>query len=649
MSDDDIDDDVPEREHIDYDAIYALSVELKRPTGTLIALSPTNDPFFMQPARRARAEWFAALWHKHFPNRLNIHLRAIHYVLVSQDPPVDMQDGTQYRNTGQHWAHLCTATRDARLLGLAPIEAFEDHRNDPPMVFLQEGGDEAAAVTVEQPDQIDVDLEPLETIESEPPVLIDEPISDVFTLGLSYPDPLDMPAEIDPPEQYETPEIDVPDPPAMTGSPPTVKPPYFHIEFWCEKTSANDVLMSVARPYGANVITGSGFASLTGCHKLIERAKRSGKPVRVLYISDFDNSGHRMPAAVSRTIEFLLHKEGEFLDVEIRQIALTEQQCLDYDLPRIPLKEKGRAAFEEQYGEGGVELDALEALHPGELRRILIEAIRPYLDPGFADRMAEAESDLETRLEEIVADVVAEHRQELDEFSAEYIDLIERRGAAADELGIDRTNALNAQIAAFAGDRIATMNATISGLRDQVTAINSQIRALVGPRVDAINAELRPVAEAAATLDAEIRARGEAGIAAINADLAALDERFGEAIQEAGDNFNAKQQVVAAALQTAAEPVLDEIEWPEPEEGETVEPLFDSKRDYLEQNEFYKEYLNKATTRKVRKDLGLSTKSKADQNRVFALHDAGSSVREISRKTGISDRSINNILKARSQ
>jgi hypothetical protein len=604
MSDDDIDD-VPVREHIDYDAIYALSVELRRPTGTLIALSPTNDPFFMQPARRARAEWFAALWHKHFPHRLSIHLRAIHYVLVSQDPPVDMLDGTQYRNTGQHWAHLCTATRDARLLGLAPIEAFEDHRNDPPMVFLPEGSDEPATASVEEPDLVDaaaIDLEPLQP--SEPILLPSDPIDLPGTcvgFGVSHPVLIDVLAPIDPPDQYESSEVDIPDPPAMTGSPPTVERPFFHIEFWCEKTSANDVLISVARPYGANVITGSGFASLTGCHKLIERAKRSSKPVRIFYVSDFDNSGHRMPAAVSRTIEFLLHKE-EFLDVEIRQVALTEQQCLDYDLPRIPLKEKGRAAFEEQYGEGGVELDALEALHPGELRRILVEAIEPYQDRDFDDRMAEAANEFDATIEEVVADIQAAHQDDLDELGAALSEQIENRFTEATELGANQFATINGETETLAVDQIRTMNTTIANLRDRVTALNSDIWEHFGDRIKSIRDAAVPVHDQAIALSNAIRDVRRSGVAAFNSELEALGRRYDATIQEAAARFNAEQKAVAVEFEEA---VIDEIEWPEPEEGETTEPLFDSKRDYLEQNEFYKEYLNKTTTRKIRKDKGV--------------------------------------------
>ncbi len=82
-----------ERECIGYDQLKEMSGRLKRPVGTLIALAPVNDPFYAgSPARRRAAEWFASLWGR-FLLKPGVHLRRIHYVLVSQANVV-MADGT---------------------------------------------------------------------------------------------------------------------------------------------------------------------------------------------------------------------------------------------------------------------------------------------------------------------------------------------------------------------------------------------------------------------------------------------------------------------------------------------------------------------------------------------------------------------------
>src|SRR4029077_218640 len=71
------------------------------------------------------------------------------------------------------------------------------------------------------------------------------------------------------------------------------------------------------------------------------------------------------------------------LDIRLAPLVLTAEQVERYRLPRIPIKdsERGKKHFEVRFGEGAVELDALEALHPGELARIVEARVRFYRDP----------------------------------------------------------------------------------------------------------------------------------------------------------------------------------------------------------------------------------------------------------------------------
>ena len=143
------------------------------------------------------------------------------------------------------------------------------------------------------------------------------------------------------------------------------------------------MLEQIASKYGCNVVTGSGELSQTACVNLVERAEESGRPVRILYISDFDPAGQSMPVAVSRKIEHRLYlKNLHSLDIQVRPIVLTLEQCQQYRLPRTPIKdtEKRITKFEDRYGEGATELDALEALHPGQLQQIIEGEIKRYYD-----------------------------------------------------------------------------------------------------------------------------------------------------------------------------------------------------------------------------------------------------------------------------
>ena len=94
-----------------------------------------------------------------------------------------------------------------------------------------------------------------------------------------------------------------------------------------------------------------------------------------------------MPTSVARKIEFELHRQNIGLDIQVRPIALTHEQCIEYGLPRTPIKETEQRSgtFEARFGEGATELDALEALHPGFLHEIVKTEIRRYWDPDPDD------------------------------------------------------------------------------------------------------------------------------------------------------------------------------------------------------------------------------------------------------------------------
>ena len=89
-----------------------------------------------------------------------------------------------------------------------------------------------------------------------------------------------------------------------------------------------------------------------------------------------------MPVAVARQIEFWLQDDAPSADIKLTPLALTRDQVITDQLPRIPIKESDvrNAGFEERYGAGAVELDALEALYPGTLADLVREAIESYRD-----------------------------------------------------------------------------------------------------------------------------------------------------------------------------------------------------------------------------------------------------------------------------
>jgi hypothetical protein len=599
-------------EPIDYESIKALAAVSMRPAATLIALTSCNDPFYVMPGRQAAAEWFAALWREHCQHRSQMHVRGIHYLLISlANPPNNPRTTMTYENTDQCYAAISEAARDARLLGLVPFERIVDERNDVPVEDLPNYSETDGPASVAISDEpVEIDIESLDAIDGVPPALIDEPIEPLRVLGLTDPpDLIEMPAEIEAPGAPDVDaEVDIDL--DVSLRPPRITPPWFHVELWCEKTTMNSILLAIARERRLNVITGPGFQSLTGAWRLIGRAKRSGRPVRILYVSDFDKAGQHMPVAVARQVEFIIRRDNLDLDIQLIPVALTHEQCIEYDLPRTPLKDsvRGKEAFEARYGEGATELDALEAIHPGELRRILLRKIDRYADPTFPDRMQEAEERLQDELDDICADVVTPYEQEIAALTTAPDEIVVRRDAEIDSVVGPQVDALNTRIAEMAGGPVDSMNLRLGIVREEAAAFDDEIQTLYAPRIVALNATIDEVRHEAEALDAEIRETGETGIAEINATINAIDERYQAEIADVCQRVEDVRQAIRTELDTETTSALDGAEWPTPQEVAGAVPLFDSRRPYIEQIDVYKKHLGKPTARVKRDDSGLKRK-----------------------------------------
>ena len=376
---------------IGYEALNQLAKDLGRPASTLTVLSFDSDPFFCGTERHvAGAEWFAALWNEHMPERGG-HLRRLHYkvVVLSSESPIPMLNGRAYENTLACWATLRSAGLWARYLGLIDENVVDDKRAPAPRIFLPDDEWDAGG-------------------------------------GFSVTTPDTWEATIGAPEFPSVPQI---------------LPRRFHVqqryhlEVWVEKSDVEDVVLPIARQYGFNYIPLMGQSGLKGCRRLVWRAKQSGRPVRIFYLSDFDPQGESMPIAVARKVEWILAKDGLDLDIKLIPLALTKQQCVDLKLPRAPIKEtdRGKGKFEERHGEGATELDALEALHPGLLRRLILGEVQRYHDDTLQRRVSEAYQDLIDLSNEVEETVMPRYdeqltslREDLDEIT-EQVDAINQQ------------------------------------------------------------------------------------------------------------------------------------------------------------------------------------------------------------------------------
>jgi len=134
-----------------------------------------------------------------------------------------------------------------------------------------------------------------------------------------------------------------------------------------------------------------------------------------------------MPISVARKIEYFQRNDG-FSDIDIRlhPIVLDAEQVAKFKLPRVPVKDTDlrKDNFERAYGEGQVELDALEALYPGQLAKIVREAIFQYYDTTLDERAREQLQELMRYLSSRRDEVLEDFSEDMDSLERDYSSLV---------------------------------------------------------------------------------------------------------------------------------------------------------------------------------------------------------------------------------
>lgn len=315
---------------MDYQLIKRIAKKAKIKVTDLLALSPSNDPFYCgSPGQLEKAEWFGEVYEK-MGRPDNIHVRRVHYWLVSQQPKYKTPNGEDYLNNDKCWGLISIASKYARYTGVIPMENIIDRRN-PPAIEHSSNWEHTLPSDVKD--------------ETDPEKIIDLVADEFWCFNASKTQP-------------------------------------YMLELWCEKSTMNDVLEPLCSEHGMNLVTGLGELSITAVRLLMERVEAADKPTRIFYISDFDPAGEGMPISVSRKIEYFSQQAQHKRDIKLIPIMLTAKQCIDYELPRTPIKSSNlrKNEFEERHGAGATELDAMEALYPGEMRKLIMEIVNEYFD-----------------------------------------------------------------------------------------------------------------------------------------------------------------------------------------------------------------------------------------------------------------------------
>lgn len=348
-------------------AVKNLAKKHKLKIGELLAMSSKNDPFYVgSDADWRDANWFMEkVWYP-AGYTSGVHLRRAHYRCVSLATrlPIVIKQGKNtftdvYLNTEASWKFLCRAAKMARYLGLVDISQIIDRKNPPPI------------------DHMD--------------------ITDIYENNYSV-------IAYDPDEAWIK---------TFHQSAGDLQP--WHIELWSEKSTMNDIFEPIAEAHNLILCTFQGESSIPAANDFVERVKKSNKPAIIFYISDHDPAGLSMPRAVARKIEKILDDRALNLHIRLQPVALTPEQVVEYEIPRTPLKEKEVRAgvFEEKFGEGGAELDALEAIHPGLLKELITDKLYEYWSEEAHNRAAKIDEEIERRIQVEIDKIRDEYKEQI--------------------------------------------------------------------------------------------------------------------------------------------------------------------------------------------------------------------------------------------
>lgn len=145
-------------------------------------------------------------------------------------------------------------------------------------------------------------------------------------------------------------------------------------EVFIEKKALQGVFLKTCKKWDVALGACKGYPSLTFLNDAADRfieAQESGKRVVIIYFGDYDPSGEDIPRVIK---ENLRNDFGVY--VEVKRVALTEDQVIEMRLPPAPAKPTDSRTANWD-GLGQVELDAVP---PETLQEMCDDAIKEIFD-----------------------------------------------------------------------------------------------------------------------------------------------------------------------------------------------------------------------------------------------------------------------------
>lgn len=160
-----------------------------------------------------------------------------------------------------------------------------------------------------------------------------------------------------------------------------------YVEVLIEKKALQGVFEPITRRKRVTLGACKGYPSLTFLYESAGRfneAISAGFNPIILYFGDYDPSGEDIPRSIGENMERL-----GVPGIEVRRIALMENQVIEWKLPPAPVKE-GDTRSAAWDGLGQVELDAVD---PNLLQELARNAIDSVFDEDIYDDLVKEEGE----------------------------------------------------------------------------------------------------------------------------------------------------------------------------------------------------------------------------------------------------------------
>lgn len=293
-----------------------LVLNSEDPKRSIFPVGRNNDPFYGGvPAQLELALWFAEM-HPQVARGRRFHLRFLFYMAVGEEKDPDTgevmttygPDGKKLEKIDSDWEMFQEASRFARNADLIdPGLILESRKN----VFVIENSPSSYVPT------LGIEVAPPEASLSSP----SGSRSVIRGAGAR-------------PEGYRRSQFSVVDQSMVPSL----------IEVWVEKELSDGdekIVENVCAQENVNLVIASGYVTLSTTAEVLKRQREFGKPLRVLYLNDFDDAGLYMPIGPSRHLEFAIRKMDPKPDIRLYQLAITPEQVFEQNLPtKIPLTPK---------------------------------------------------------------------------------------------------------------------------------------------------------------------------------------------------------------------------------------------------------------------------------------------------------------------